>query len=67
MQLFLTTGEAGRALGGVTAASVRRLEREGRLRLAATTPSGIRLFSPKEVRRLARQRTKRRRRNQRNG
>ncbi len=56
---FLTTGEAGRELGGVTAATVRRLEREGHLKPIATTASGIRLYALKDVRRVAEQRAKR--------
>ena len=55
MERFLTTAEAGRILG-LTAASVRRLERLGTLPSAATTEGGIRLFRRTEVAALARQR-----------
>ena len=55
MERFLTPAEAGRLLG-LTAASVRRLERLGTLPAAATTEGGIRLFRRPEVAALARQR-----------
>jgi excisionase family DNA binding protein len=59
MERFLTTAEAGRLLG-LTAASVRRLEREGTLPVAATTEGGIRLFRRPEVTALARHRARQR-------
>jgi len=55
MQRFLTPSEAGRLLG-LTAASVRRLEREGTLPAAARTEGGIRLFRRPDVTALARRR-----------
>lgn len=53
MERFLTPAEAGRLLG-LTAASVRRLERVGTLPAAATTEGGIRLFRRAEVTALVR-------------
>lgn len=55
MERFLTPAEAGRLLG-LTAASVRRLERVGTLPAAAMTEGGIRLFRRPDVTALARQR-----------
>jgi len=55
MERFLTPTEAGRVLG-LTAASIRRLERLGTLPVAATTEGGIRLFRRTDVTALARQR-----------
>jgi excisionase family DNA binding protein len=60
MERFLTTAEAGRLLG-LTAASVRRLEREGVLPTAASTEGGIRLFRRPDVTALANRRAKARR------
>jgi excisionase family DNA binding protein len=59
MERFLTPAEAGRLLG-LTAASVRRLEKVGALPAAATTEGGIRLFRRAEVLTFARQRTRER-------
>jgi DNA-binding transcriptional MerR regulator len=59
MERFLTPADAGRLLG-LTAASVRRLERVGALPAAATTEGGIRLFRRIEVAALARQRARQR-------
>jgi DNA-binding transcriptional MerR regulator len=56
MERFLTPAEAGRLLG-LTAASVRRLERLGTLPTSATTEGGIRLFRRADVIALARRRT----------
>jgi excisionase family DNA binding protein len=59
MERFLTPAEAGRLLG-LTAASVRRLERVGALPAAATTEGGIRLFRRAEVLTFGRQRARER-------
>lgn len=55
MERFLTPAEAGHLLG-LTAASVRRLERVGALPAAATTDGRIRLFRRADVTALARRR-----------
>jgi excisionase family DNA binding protein len=57
MERFLTPAEAGRLLG-LTAASVRRLERVGTLPAAAMTEGGIRLFRRAEVLTFNRQRAR---------
>lgn len=57
MDRYLTTAEAGRILG-LTAASVRRLERLGTLPAMATTEGGIRLFRRADVTALARERAR---------
>lgn len=58
MERFLTPAEAGRLLG-LTAASVRRLEREGNLHVAARTEGGNRLFRRADVTALQRRRARR--------
>jgi DNA-binding transcriptional MerR regulator len=57
METFLTPADAGRLLG-LTAASVRRLERDQQLKAAATTESGIRLFRRRDVASLVRRRAR---------
>jgi excisionase family DNA binding protein len=57
METFLTPADAARVLG-LTAASVRRMAREGQLKAAATTESGIRLFRRRDVISLVRRRAR---------
>lgn len=57
---FLSTAEAGR-LAGCTPDAIRAAAREGRLKPAAMTGSGIRLFTREGVLVWASKRTKRRR------
>ena len=45
---WLTVADAGRELG-ITAAGARWLADTGRLRVGATTPSGVRLFRRADV------------------
>jgi excisionase family DNA binding protein len=54
IQVFLTVGEAARALG-VSPDTVRLYERHGKLR-AERTAGGLRLFSPADVEALRRER-----------
>ena len=56
---FLTAADAAQILG-VTPATVRQMAQHGRLRVAATTFSGIRLFDLKDVQRMEQKRQKRR-------
>jgi len=55
MSQLLTPSDVGRVLG-VTPAAVRHMARRGALRVAATTRGGNRLFSEREVQRVARRR-----------
>ena len=55
---FLTAADAAQILG-VTPATVRQMAQRGKLRVAATTVGGIRLFDLKEVRRMEQERQKR--------
>ncbi len=52
MERLLSTADAARILG-VTPATVRLMERQGRLPSAGRTQGGIRLFRRAEVRRVA--------------
>lgn len=54
---FLTSADASRVLG-LTPAAVRLIVNQGRLKVAAETESGIRLFRRADVERLARSRAK---------
>jgi DNA-binding transcriptional MerR regulator len=53
--LLLTASDAARILG-VTPAAVRLMHTTGKLKLAARTASGMRLFENEEVERLAAER-----------
>ena len=57
---FLEAADAGRRLG-MTSAGVVLHARTGRLRVAAVTPRGTRLFDPRDVERFRRQRDAQRR------
>ncbi len=61
MEKYLSTADAARVLD-VTPATVRQMERRGKLVAASRTLSGIRLFRRADVERLAKTRVKRRRR-----
>lgn len=61
MVRYLTAADASRLLG-VTAATVRLMERRGDLKVAARTEGGIRLFRRLDVERLAKRRAKERER-----
>lgn len=58
--VYLTAGDAAARLK-ISPAGVRLAADTGRLRIAATTPGGIRLFLPEDVDRLKRDRAKARR------
>lgn len=57
---FLTPADAARILG-LTPAGVRLAAHDGRLRVAATTPSGVRLFLREDVEAFSRARSRARR------
>jgi excisionase family DNA binding protein len=59
MTKYLSTADAARVLG-VTPATIRLMERQGRLPAATRTEGGIRLFRRSDVERLARRRAKQR-------
>lgn len=54
---YLMPSDAGQILG-LSSAGVRLAAESGRLRVAATTPSKIRLFAREDVERLKRDRAK---------
>jgi excisionase family DNA binding protein len=58
MAQFLSTADAARILG-VTPATIRLMERQGRLQAAGRTQGGIRLFRRAQVQRAARLRASR--------
>jgi hypothetical protein len=49
MKELLTCAETAKLDGDITPSGVRAAERAGRLRCAARTPSGLRLFSRHDV------------------
>jgi DNA-binding transcriptional MerR regulator len=51
-QVLLTKSEAAKIIG-CTPANVALLEKSGKLPVAVKTPSGVRLFDEKEVKRFA--------------
>lgn len=51
MERYLCCKDVGRELG-ITASGARWLAETGRLRVAAVTPSGLRLFEPSDVEKL---------------
>lgn len=57
---LLTVGDAA-LIVGLSGDAIRDAVLSGRLRMAATTPNGIRLFTPDEVQRFKRDRARRRR------
>jgi DNA-binding transcriptional MerR regulator len=57
MDSYLTAADAAKVLG-VTPATVRLMNRRGRLRTAASSASGIRFFAREEVEALAAQRAR---------
>ena len=59
MKRFLTAADAARVLG-VTPATVRQMERRGKLKAAERTEGGIRLFRRIDVERMAKRRPARR-------
>ena len=59
MTAYLSTADAARLLG-VTPATVRAMERQGRLRASGRTQGGIRLFRHAEVQRVATRRAAKR-------
>ena len=56
---YLTPSDAANILG-MSAAGVRDASDDGRLRVAATTPKGMRLFLRSDVERFKRERDRRR-------
>ena len=52
MEVFYETGDVAKSLG-IVPVTVRRLIDKGKLRVAAVTPRGVRLFRPSEVEELA--------------
>jgi excisionase family DNA binding protein len=60
MKAYLSTADAARLLG-VTPATVRAMEQQGRLRALGRTLGGIRLFRQAEVQRVATLRASKRR------
>lgn len=58
---YLTVGDAAVILG-LSPDGVRKAVSTGRLSIAATTPNGMRLFSPSEIQRFKRSREARRQR-----
>jgi hypothetical protein len=59
IETFYEAADAARALE-VTTDSIRLYARSGRLRVAATTPRGLRLFRPEDVKALREARAARR-------
>jgi DNA-binding transcriptional MerR regulator len=55
---LMTTSEVAREVG-LTPAAIRTAARQGRLRVAQTTESGVRLFDRKDAKRFAASRTAR--------
>lgn len=58
---YLTVGDAAQLVGDLSADGIRKAVEDGRLRIAATTPGGIRLFAREDVERFKRERAKARR------
>jgi excisionase family DNA binding protein len=58
MERLMSTGDAARILG-VTPATIRLMERQGRLPSLGRTQGGIRLFRRADVQRVARRRAQR--------